>query len=44
MEIETKQYDKEGTLFWSSKRKKQARKNGPPQYGISFVKERERLT
>ena len=33
MEIEAKQYDKEGTLFWSSKRKKkQARKNGPPQY------------
>ena len=33
MKIEAKQYDKEGTLFWSSKRKKkQARKNGPPQY------------
>ena len=33
MEIEAKQYDKEGALFWSSKRKKkQARKNGPPQY------------
>ena len=32
MEIEAKQYDKEGALFWSSKRKKkQARKNGPPQ-------------
>ena len=31
MKIEAKQYDKEGTLFWSSKRKKkQARKNGPP--------------
>jgi len=28
MEIDAKQYDKEGTLFWSSKRtKKQARKN-----------------
>ena len=26
-------YDKEGALFWTSKReKKQARKNGPPQY------------
>ena len=37
MEIEAKQYDKEGTLFWSSKRKKkQARKNGPPQY-VQFV-------
>ena len=33
MEIEAKQYDKEGALFWSSKRKKkQARKKGPPQY------------
>ena len=32
MEIGAKQYDKEGTLFWTSKRKKkQARKNGPPQ-------------
>ena len=32
MKIEAKRYDKEGTLFWSSKRKKkQARKNGPPQ-------------
>ena len=31
MEIEAKQHDK-GTLFWSSKRKKkQPRKNGPPQ-------------
>jgi hypothetical protein len=31
MEIEAKQFDKEGTLFWSSKRKKkQARKNGLP--------------
>ena len=30
MEIEAKQYDKEGALFWSSKRKKkQARRNGP---------------
>ena len=28
-------YDKEGTRFWTSKRKKkQARKNGPPQYVI----------
>ena len=25
MEIEAKQYDKEGTLFWSSKRKKSRR-------------------
>ena len=33
MEIGAKQYDKEGALFWTSKRKKkQARKNGPPQY------------
>ena len=33
MEIGAKQYDKEGTLFWTSKpKKKQARKNGPPQY------------
>ena len=33
MEIEAKQYDKEGGIFWSSKRKKkQARKNGPPQF------------
>ena len=33
MEIRAKQYDKEGALFWTSKRKKkQARKNGPPQY------------
>ena len=32
MEIGTKQYDKEGTLFWTSKhKKKQVRKNGPPQ-------------
>ena len=30
MEIGAKQYDKEGTLFWTSKpKKKQARKNGP---------------
>ena len=30
-----KQYDKEGALFWTSKRKKkQARKNGPPQYPL----------
>ena len=35
MEIGAKQYDKEGCLFWSSKRKKkQARKNGPPQFKI----------
>ena len=35
MELGAKQYDKEGTLFWSSKRKKkQARKNGPPQFKI----------
>ena len=35
MEIGAKQYDKEGTLFWTSKRKKkQARKNGPPQFKI----------
>ena len=33
MEIGAKQYDKEGALFWTSKhKKKQARKNGPPQY------------
>ena len=32
MEIGAKQYDKEGALFWTSKRKKkQARKYGPPQ-------------
>ena len=37
MEIEAKQYDKEGALFWSSKRKKkQARKNGPPQQSRMF--------
>ena len=30
-----RQYDKEGALFWTSKRKKkQARKNGPPQFKI----------
>ena len=35
MEIGAKQYDKEGTRFWASKRKKkQARKNGPPQFKI----------
>ena len=35
MEIGAKQYDKEGALFWTSKRKKkQARKNGPPQFKI----------
>ena len=35
MEIGAKQYDKEGTRFWTSKRKKkQARKNGPPQFKI----------
>ena len=35
MEIRAKQCDKEGTLFWTSKReKKQARKNGPPQFKI----------
>ena len=34
-EIGAKQYDKERTLFWSSKRKKkQARKNGPSQFKI----------
>ena len=33
MEIGAKQYDKEGALFWTSKRKKkQARKNEPPQH------------
>ena len=33
MEIGAKQQDKEGALFWTSKRKKkQARINGPPQY------------
>ena len=37
MEIGAKQYDKEGALFWTSKRKKkQARKNGPPQY-VQFL-------
>ena len=35
MEVGAKQYDKEGGLFWSSKRnKKQAHKNGPPQFKI----------
>ena len=35
MEIGAKQYDKEGVLFWTSKRKKkQACKNGPPQFKI----------
>ena len=35
MEIGAKQYDTEGALFWTSKRKKkQARKNGPPQFKI----------
>ena len=35
MEIGAKQYDKEGALFWTSKhKKKQARKNGPPQFKI----------
>ena len=38
MEIEAKQYDKAGTLFWSSKRtKKQARKNGPPQFKLPLA-------
>ena len=38
MEIEAKQYDKEGALFWSSKRKKkQARKNGPPQFKLPLA-------
>ena len=38
MEIEAKQYDKEGIFFWSSKRKKkQARKNGPPQFKFLLV-------
>ena len=33
MEIGAKEYDKEGALFWTSKRKKkQARRNGPPQF------------
>ena len=32
MEIGAKQYDKEGTLFWTSKPKKQqVRKNGSPE-------------
>ena len=36
MEIGAKQYDKEGALFWTSKlKKKQARKNGPPQYSTT---------
>ena len=35
MEIGAKQWDKEGALFWTSKRKKkQARINGPPQFKI----------
>jgi len=35
LDIGSKQYDKEGALFWSSKcRKKQARKNGPSQFKI----------
>ena len=35
MEIGAKQYDKEGDLFWTSKReKKQACKHGPPQFKI----------
>ena len=35
---EAKQYDKEETLFWSSKRKKkQARKNGPPQFKLPIA-------
>ena len=35
MEIGAKQNDKEGSLFWTSKRKKkQARTNGPPQFKI----------
>ena len=35
MEIGAKKYDKEGTRFWTSKRKKkQARKNGPLQFKI----------
>jgi hypothetical protein len=38
MEIEAKQNDKEGALFWSSKRKKkQARKNGPPQIKLPLA-------
>ena len=38
MEIEAKQYDKEGALFWSSKcKKKQARKNGPPQFKLPLA-------
>ena len=38
MEIGAKQCDKEGALFWTSKRKKkQARKNGPPQYASKSV-------
>ena len=36
MEIGAKEHDKEGALFWTSKRKKkQARRNGPPQYRLS---------
>ena len=35
MEIGAKQCDKEGALFWTSKRaKKQARENGFPQFKI----------
>ena len=35
MEIGAEEYDKEGALFWTSKRKKkQARRNGPPQFKL----------
>jgi len=38
MEIEAKQYDKEGALFWSSKRKKKkAHKNGPPKFKLPLA-------
>ena len=38
VEIEAKQYDKEGALFWFSKReKKQARKNGPSQFKLPLA-------
>jgi len=38
MEIGAKQYDKEGALFWTSKRRKSRRaKNRPPQFKIPAV-------
>ena len=38
MKFEAKKYDKEGELVWSSKRKKkQARKNGPPKFKLPLA-------